>query len=204
MKHCRQYTLDLLWPWAYQRERPVADKDNSLTDLTPALAGPPIAPDECKYRGDSRRCNNALGFRLEIWGSDMTTQCDRTHVWERGEESGSEKGKRGTEKMREVMDGGGSALGGIEREREREGGEDDRHRLLFTSLPIYTLTQTESISQSPDILPTPFCEGTSPWQSLVGVGGGTNTHTHTHTQTDTECRRDDRRPALLRLPQIDI
>ena len=81
--------------------------------------------------------------------------------------------------MREVMDGGGSALVGIEREREREGGEDDRHRLLFTSLPIYTLTQTESISQSPDILPTPFCEGTSPWQSLVGVGGGTNTHTHT-------------------------
>lgn len=81
---------------------------------------------------------------------------------------------------------------------EGEGREDDRHRLLFTSLPIYTLTQTESISQSRDILPTPLCEGTSPWQSLVGVGGGTNTHAH------TECRRDDRRPALLRLPQIDI
>lgn len=57
----------------------------------------------------------------------------------------------------------------------REEGREDRHRLLFASLPIYTLTQTESISQSPDILPTPFCEGTSPWQSLVGVGDGTHT-----------------------------
>lgn len=54
--------------------------------------------------------------------------------------------------------------------------EDDQHHLLFTSLPIYTLTQTESISQSPDIFPTPLCEGTSPWRSLVGVGDMTHTH----------------------------
>lgn len=57
-----------------------------------------------------------------------------------------------------------------------KGREDDQHRLLFTSLPIYTLTQTESISQSPDILLTPLCKGTSPWRLLVGVGDGTRLH----------------------------
>lgn len=71
-------------------------------------------------------------------------------------------------------------------EIEREGREDDQHHLLFTSLPIYTLTQTESISQSPDILPTPLCEGTSPWRSLVGVGDGTHTRCRLDSSVTTE------------------
>lgn len=43
---------------------------------------------------------------------------------------------------------------------------------LFPSTPQ---TQTESISQTADILLTPLCEGTSPWRLLVGVGDRTHT-----------------------------
>lgn len=41
--------VEVLWPSAYQQEWPAPDKDNSLSDLTPALAGPLLRPATCKY-----------------------------------------------------------------------------------------------------------------------------------------------------------
>lgn len=93
------------------------------------------------------------------------------HMLERGEKRKESGSKRRGDRENGRCGGRGRVGGNM----ERGGRKDDRHRLLFASLTIYTLTQTESISQSPDILPTPLCEGTSPWQSLVGVGDGTHT-----------------------------
>lgn len=60
------------------------DKDNSLSDLTPALAGRPTDhPAECKYR------NNTPAFCLENRGSDATG-----HMFRR--ESGKEEERKET------------------------------------------------------------------------------------------------------------
>lgn len=159
--HCRQYIRDLLWPSTYQRERPAPDKDNSLPDVTPALATPlnsNIAVTAC-----TATTRNTV-WRLEgvMWPHSATRHMFRWRRRKKRKECGSEMG---TEQTGRVQKGGRVSVY-----------EDDQHHLLFTSPPIYTLTQTESISQSPDILPTPLCKGKSPWRSLVGVGDRTHTH----------------------------
>lgn len=86
---CRQCILDLLWPSAYQKERPLPDKDNSLPDLTPALTGPPIAPAECKYHTEDHACLFSP-WRLEgvAWPLSATR-----HMLERGEREWKKNGR---------------------------------------------------------------------------------------------------------------